>query len=464
MFRGIFIFAGLFCCLTVCGQGNHEIKWLRKISSFSDHPNDTFGYTQTAPIKVDSGRYAFIETVDYDAFVENFIHVFSKFDSKPVSTPLRTTAPVTALAGGNRIALVAFGDGYLSKYTLGSDGKIHPVWLKKYPVFITSILSRGNNFLFAGNEISSDSTSIMEIDTSGVVLWEKKYSIFNGNQPVTWKLHKTLLSEYPDGSILISVIDDSINTSAVAKISLTGEMRLLRYWSSSVTSLLAGSDGRILLGTVEGNIDFTAPKDTGQTSSFGEVFVKPVVAVAALVHRGDKLLTAITDFSQNGFYNGYVLWYNPYLIDYKYESGVDIDKFAGDKLFYPPSHLLVDSNIVFVTGTYGKEPNGFWGSYLAMIKSETSSIMPQWQKKSIDFRLYPNPAKDFITIDYNLENSTNLAIDLYDAQGRILESLSSGRNQGGDSQNYDVSQLPKGLYLVRINTTDGVATRKFIKL
>ena len=58
-----------------------------------------------------------------------------------------------------------------------------------------------------------------------------------------------------------------------------------------------------------------------------------------------------------------------------------------------------------------------------------------------NYTIYPNPAKTFFTIDSNIVIES---ITIYDSLGKTIKKLQS-------AQNYDVSDLEKGLYFVRIN-------------
>jgi len=73
--------------------------------------------------------------------------------------------------------------------------------------------------------------------------------------------------------------------------------------------------------------------------------------------------------------------------------------------------------------------------------------------KSID--IFPNPSQDFITIksEYLLEE-----IKIFDSSGKLALNLTSSSNQ----KSINVSSLNKGVYIARIQTVNGLATKKII--
>ena len=73
-----------------------------------------------------------------------------------------------------------------------------------------------------------------------------------------------------------------------------------------------------------------------------------------------------------------------------------------------------------------------------------------------DVRLYPNPAHDMVVIQLP---PTTCQVSLLDAAGRTIstQSVSDSYCQFG------LQSLPAGLYLVRVATSDGIATRQLIK-
>lgn len=73
--------------------------------------------------------------------------------------------------------------------------------------------------------------------------------------------------------------------------------------------------------------------------------------------------------------------------------------------------------------------------------------------------LYPNPCTDALNI-----NSDGLqvqgAIEVYDLSGKMVFAQNSGQ---GDVQSIGVQHLPKGMYLVRLQHSEGATSARFVK-
>jgi len=74
--------------------------------------------------------------------------------------------------------------------------------------------------------------------------------------------------------------------------------------------------------------------------------------------------------------------------------------------------------------------------------------------------VFPNPAQDFLTIDFGSSGAGNCIIELYSLDGRLLlkkEELMSVNSQ------LDIRQFPPGMYLLKINTNKGASVVKVLK-
>jgi hypothetical protein len=74
-----------------------------------------------------------------------------------------------------------------------------------------------------------------------------------------------------------------------------------------------------------------------------------------------------------------------------------------------------------------------------------------------NLRVYPNPAREFIVFD-NLKISESATITVFDIQGRkVMQKQLSGNNQ------ISVSNLPKGLYLYKLNNGGTAYSGRLVK-
>lgn len=80
------------------------------------------------------------------------------------------------------------------------------------------------------------------------------------------------------------------------------------------------------------------------------------------------------------------------------------------------------------------------------------------ENQELAFRMYPNPATDFITIECMKFGSDVPVISLHDHLGRLLKIKEMDYNR----TQFEVPDLPAGLYLISVKTKEGAATRKLI--
>jgi len=79
--------------------------------------------------------------------------------------------------------------------------------------------------------------------------------------------------------------------------------------------------------------------------------------------------------------------------------------------------------------------------------------------------LYPNPVHEKIMLNYNLDKTESISINLCDVQGRVIQQLLSSieRNPGHHVEELNIQQgLPAGNYIVNIQTRAGVKALKIV--
>ncbi len=78
--------------------------------------------------------------------------------------------------------------------------------------------------------------------------------------------------------------------------------------------------------------------------------------------------------------------------------------------------------------------------------------------------IYPNPASEGLNINYTLNSTINLGINVLDIQGRKLKAIAYDKSSTGNyTQHIDVSQLEAGIYILNFVSKEGSLNRRFVK-
>ncbi|MFP3593667.1 T9SS type A sorting domain-containing protein [Chryseobacterium sp. SIMBA_038] len=93
-------------------------------------------------------------------------------------------------------------------------------------------------------------------------------------------------------------------------------------------------------------------------------------------------------------------------------------------------------------------------TFTTNIQNETVLATSESNKNKDVFSIYPNPVKDILSIKSDKEI---VKAEIYDTTGRIINS------SGVKNNSINVSELPKGNYIIKLSTKDKAVTQKFIK-
>ncbi len=76
---------------------------------------------------------------------------------------------------------------------------------------------------------------------------------------------------------------------------------------------------------------------------------------------------------------------------------------------------------------------------------------------------YPNPFNPSTTITYTLNRAERVTLRVYDAQGRLVQTLVDGTQPAGPhALSFDAGHLPSGAYFYRLQTAEGMRTRQMV--
>lgn len=196
------------------------------------------------------------------------------------------------------------------------------------------------------------------------------------------------------------------------------------------TVAVVGATSNVYAGTGTGGLYFIATDSFGckNTSLVSQIIddmpVKPTVEVVADIFLGTNSAT----------YNYNYLW--------------TVNDSALNQVVYRKANIQPPVNGLYRVHVYSKtgcsvasDPFNF-----TWVSNETELVMPEW-------RVYPNPAQNFVVIESPVESASAMVLDL---QGKLLVSQFV---RFGDNQ-IDLGQLPSGIYHLMIKAGDHVSNHK----
>ncbi len=83
--------------------------------------------------------------------------------------------------------------------------------------------------------------------------------------------------------------------------------------------------------------------------------------------------------------------------------------------------------------------------------------------KTLDTRLFPNPAQSHVTVQFDNEKAGTVEIAVFNLSGQRLVQKNFTAAASFFQNNIDLSHLPSGTYFIRMSTQTATATRQFVK-
>jgi hypothetical protein len=78
------------------------------------------------------------------------------------------------------------------------------------------------------------------------------------------------------------------------------------------------------------------------------------------------------------------------------------------------------------------------------------------------FSVYPNPATDILTVDFEATNNDDYAVSILDLQGRVVSSQNLSALNGAQKVTFDVNNLAKGSYVVTVSSNGMTSTKNVV--
>lgn len=117
---------------------------------------------------------------------------------------------------------------------------------------------------------------------------------------------------------------------------------------------------------------------------------------------------------------------------------------------------------VWAVGSWGKETkkNGTWIAEL----TSTDSIRPD-EFPSLEITAYPNPTLDLVTLNFYMEQTSDISVDLYDMNGhRVISLFQDQAKFGQNIFTFSTAPLAAGIYFATITSEEKhIYKQKIIK-
>lgn len=221
-----------------------------------------------------------------------------------------------------------------------------------------------------------------------------------------------------------------------------------------LTTVYAIGDGISgLTGTVSefnGQLQFNPIADAGAPSSTGNAIVAQVVTATELTTNPEDYESEFVEILETTIDNTNPTWENG--LEYLLTTTDGIFTFRTS--FFDVDYIgqTVPTTATNVAGLITERNNGDYFITARDLNDFTDALSVD-EVNALGLSIYPNPAKDIITIQTNLNGSKE--VQVYDITGkRILQDTTTST--------LDISGLTSGLYILQITENNAIATVKLM--
>ena len=101
-------------------------------------------------------------------------------------------------------------------------------------------------------------------------------------------------------------------------------------------------------------------------------------------------------------------------------------------------------------------------AFLALDNSDVN-IEENASTETLGVSIYPNPIVNDATISFNLDETSDVAYQIYDLSGRLVSNVNLGKySQGSHNVNFNVANLNAGTYIIKVQAGEVSKTSKIL--
>jgi len=111
------------------------------------------------------------------------------------------------------------------------------------------------------------------------------------------------------------------------------------------------------------------------------------------------------------------------------------------------------ANVILISALSGEAQNGAWKTIYPTSVNSINAIE--------NVTIFPNPASTTATLNFNVVETKNITIELYDQLGRMILPVANQEFTAGSNQvQINTANLAAGIYNVKLQTENGVTTQR----
>tara|TARA_B100001175_G_scaffold17_1_gene37 strand:- start:967 stop:1467 length:501 start_codon:yes stop_codon:yes gene_type:complete len=100
-------------------------------------------------------------------------------------------------------------------------------------------------------------------------------------------------------------------------------------------------------------------------------------------------------------------------------------------------------------------PNSMYGSVTVLGTASTNEI------DDFNFKLYPNPVIDMVNLTFDSSFENSFKVEIYDTLGRL--SFTQNKLSTGNKLSFNISELERGIYILKLYNNDKISVQRIIK-
>lgn len=128
---------------------------------------------------------------------------------------------------------------------------------------------------------------------------------------------------------------------------------------------------------------------------------------------------------------------------------------SGDVTFYIAGNAVNSNN-----STTGDSPSN---TSFTLSNSLGTGIVNSNLQEKIQLSVYPNPASEYIKVNWVLKEKSQLKTELTDINGKVVKTFQDEEQETGSvSKTYSLNGIPSGIYFIKVSVDEKKISQKLI--